>query len=411
MRILACAYACAPPGSEAFSGGEELLGWRLVQHIGRRHEVDVLTSERYESSIRADASRSANFIFLGLPSFLAPLLRFQGGIQLYAYLWQCRAAFAARRLQRERGYDLFHHITYANDWMASHTGAVLDIPYIRGPGGGAHRVPRELLPDYSLRFRFAQWLRGLGQRMLRKDPFYGWSQDRAHHLFVCTSESRSILPYRWKEKSSLLPVVGLEREDFPERSSDPVRTDDGLLVVTAGKLLPHKGFDLAIEAFAKLAQQDSRPRLAVVGEGAEGDRLRSIAQERSVEDRVDFTGWKDRGDLLHLFREASIFLFPSLRDGGGAVVVEAMASGTPVVCLDVGGPGLHVTEKCGVKVEPADRSTVIRRLGDALLTLARSEQRRRRLGRAARDRAERYLWSRHAERIFEEYRRAVGGTS
>ena len=54
-----------------------------------------------------------------------------------------------------------------------------------------------------------------------------------------------------------------------------------------------------------------------------------------------------------MMRECDVFLFPSLRDGGGAVVIEAMAAGKAVICMDLAGPGLHVTEECGIKI-PAD---------------------------------------------------------
>src|SRR5260370_28570115 len=81
---------------------------------------------------------------------MAFLRGIQGGIQIYAYVWQVKAYFVARRLHRRFPFDIFHHITYANDWMASFIGALLPVPYVRGPGGGAHRTPRELLQEYTV---------------------------------------------------------------------------------------------------------------------------------------------------------------------------------------------------------------------------------------------------------------------
>ncbi len=65
-------------------------------------------------------------------------------------------------------------------------------------------------------------------------------------------------------------------------------------------------------------------------------------------------------------RRSDVLLFPSLRDGGGAVVVEAMACGLPVVCLDVGGPGFHVREGVGTKVGPGRPDAVAAELAAAL---------------------------------------------
>src|SRR5712692_9010733 len=142
LRVLACAYACYGESGAKLSGGEAVLGWSLVRQLGRFHEVWVLTHSEnrpsIEAALRQEPLPSVRFHYLDLPDWLRPLQRLPGGIQLYAYLWQLRAYLAARALHRRHGFDVFHHITYANDWMASFIGALLPIPFIRGPGGGAH---------------------------------------------------------------------------------------------------------------------------------------------------------------------------------------------------------------------------------------------------------------------------------
>lgn len=401
-RALVCAYACAPPGSETFAGGEELLGWRLVTELGRRHDLDVLVSGVHRASLEdAPAPDGTEFVFLGLPRPLRPLLDVQGGIQLYAYLWQIRALRVARSLHERRDYDLFHHVTYANDWMASYIGAFLPIPYVRGPGGGAQQVPRELRPNYGWGFRIRQIARRLGQVAFRSDPVFRRGQDRAARLYVCTEESMEVYARRWTDKAELMPVVGLTEDDFPE-VVDRSRRD--FVAMTAGKLLPHKGMDLAIRAFAAFRENAGEGTLVVAGEGPERERLNRLARSLNIGDHVEFTGWLARHQVLKRLRSSDVFLFPSLRDGGGAVVVEAMAAGLPVVCLDIAGPGLHVDEECGFAVEPGRASDVVRKLASALSTLHSSPRIRKKMGKNARRRAwNRYRWSSHADRIDELY--------
>ena len=148
LRILACAFACCPPGNPGFSGGEDVLGWQLLQQIARSHQVWALTqaedSVDIEQALSEHPIPNLRFFYVDLPRWLRPLLSIQGGHQFYYYLWQIRAYLAARGLQKRHQFQLFHHITYANDWMVSFIGAFLPIPYVRGPGGGSHRTPKGL---------------------------------------------------------------------------------------------------------------------------------------------------------------------------------------------------------------------------------------------------------------------------
>ena len=107
-------------------------------------------------------------------------------------------------------------------------------------------------------------------------------------------------------------------------------------------------------------------------------------------------------------RESDVFLFPSFRDGGGAVVVEAMASGIPVVCLDTGGPGFHIQKEWGIKIAPKDPELVTNEMAHALEKLYLDKDLRMKMGRAARKRAEEfYLWDRLGERMQEIYQNAL----
>src|SRR5260370_40626191 len=126
---------------------------------------------------------------------MAFLRGIQGGIQIYAYVWQVKAYFVARRLHRRFPFDIFHHITYANDWMASFIGALLPVPYVRGPGGGAHRTARELLQEYPVAGRFSELLRRTAQGICRHDPFFVAVQSRSRALMECDLEMLKSIPH------------------------------------------------------------------------------------------------------------------------------------------------------------------------------------------------------------------------
>ena len=115
-----------------------------------------------------------------------------------------------------------------------------------------------------------------------------------------------------------------------------------------------------------------------------------------------------RGELLSNMESHDVFLFPSLRDGGGAVVIEAMAAGKPVVCLDTGGPGMHITDDWGFKIVPRSPDDAVSELASALEQLYNDEDLRSRMGKAARKRAEMvYHWDRLGEQLMNIYEESL----
>jgi len=394
-----------------FTGGESLLGWNLINQLARFHEVWALTQiadrTTIEESFDECYSKNIHFHYVGLPSFLNPLLRLQGAHQIYYYLWQIRAYFAARQLQKQHHFDLFHHITYANDWMASFIGALLPVPYIRGPGGGAQKTPKNFLKQYSPKGRLWERLRTLGQWTFRHDPFFAMSQNRARAILVCNAESMDALPKKWQGKAHLFPVNGVSQTDLSAYSAERP-TGRTFRVLTAGKLIRIKGYRLGVEAFAKFARKYPDTELVIVGDGPDSKYLDEAARVSGVAEKIKFESWMPRVDLLQSMASSDVFLFAGLRDGGGEVVIEAMSMGSPVICFDIGGPALHVTDETGIKIPATSPEQAVHEMSTALESLYLDEEMRRSMGKAAHERARQlYDWDRAGERLLEIYKRVI----
>lgn len=114
------------------------------------------------------------------------------------------------------------------------------------------------------------------------------------------------------------------------RDAAPPIAATGRLIVAAGRLVPEKGFDVAIRAFAALG--DRSARLAILGEGPERANLLALAEREGVADRVDLPGYV--ADIRPWLDRARLFLLSSWYEGYGAVVIEALAAGRPVVATD-----------------------------------------------------------------------------
>jgi glycosyltransferase involved in cell wall biosynthesis len=172
------------------------------------------------------------------------------------------------------------------------------------------------------------------------------------------------------------------------------RADDVISVLTVGRLLPAKGVDLLMRAVADARAGGAAVGLTIVGEGDDEPRLRALADELMLDD-VDWRGFVDPSGLPVLLARADVFAFPTLSDTFGIVLLEAAATGLPLISSPHAGATRDLVESLGtgLVVEPRDTAALAR----ALVALARDSGLRRRMGRAAYDVAARRTPARTAE--------------
>jgi glycosyltransferase involved in cell wall biosynthesis len=268
------------------------------------------------------------------------------------------AATKARQLAHRYRVDLVWHLTYANIWIGS-IGGLLGKPFVLGPVGGGVGPPWRLLPEFGWRGAVHELVRSVARTSGRwLNPLSRTAWTRAGLILVQNPETRGWLPRSVRSKVHLFDNVAFET-DLPFRTH---RTDgiDQPVALFAGRLVAWKGVALAVRTLTLLPDW----RLVLLGSGPDEARLRGLAAELAVADRVEFRGWLDRSEVLRaMSKEADVFIFPSLHEEGGWAVSEALAVGLPVVCLDRGGPPLVV----GRGVPIAGEAETLRRLARELV--------------------------------------------
>lgn len=146
----------------------------------------------------------------------------------------------------------------------------------------------------------------------------------------------------------------------------------GPRLLTVGRLVDVKGHRFLIDALADLVPSYPDIRLRVIGEGPLRGRLEQMASERGLGDRVEFPGALPPNQLAEEFRAADLFVLPSVREGFGVVLLEALASGTGVVATRSGGPESIVEPGLGELVTPADARDLARGIAHELETTERT---------------------------------------
>jgi glycosyltransferase involved in cell wall biosynthesis len=178
------------------------------------------------------------------------------------------------------------------------------------------------------------------------------------------------------------------------------------LLLFVGALIERKATKYLIQAMPSILARVPTCRLTIVGEGPEQSALTALVNGLALGDRVAFTGPLPQAQVSERMREASLFVLPSLEEGLGVVLLEALASGTPCVASEVDGIPDIVSPSVGLLVPPADPDA----LGSAILELLQDEDRRRIMAQAARQLAvDQYSWSTIGARIVGVYQDVLEG--
>jgi glycosyltransferase involved in cell wall biosynthesis len=192
---------------------------------------------------------------------------------------------------------------------------------------------------------------------------------------------------------------GVERSQFgPHLRTRGTLPESSVNVLYAGRLEREKGIELLTDAFLLARAEEGSLRLVLAGAGSGESFLRD-----RVGDAATFLGWLDRDELARAYASADIFLFASATDTFGQVIIEAQASGLPVVAVAAGGPSTLIEDRVnGLLCPPEPRA-----LSSAILELARSPLLRSRVAGAALASARGRTWERTLERLAIGYRRAL----
>ncbi len=239
---------------------------------------------------------------------------------------------------------------------------------------------------------------------------------RAAALLVANERTREALPAKLQSRAIVLVENGVDLAVWNKGVADTTpRVEDGTMhIVFMGRLIDLKAVDLLLLAFQQACRKVPIS-LAILGDGPSGAALRQQADQLGIRadairtnGKVFFAGWMSQGECSQQLRQSDALILPSLRECGGAVVLEAMACGLPVIATAWGGPLDYLDETTGILVDPASREALVEGLAQAILRLAASPALRRTLGAQARRRIETdFDWDRKVETVFAIYEQAL----
>lgn len=379
MKILVSAYAC-----ETGRGSEGEIAWRLILRLATEHDVFVITRANlrnvHEAAfVNITKPAGLNFVYFDLPWLFRFYKKGARFFLIYYYLWQLGVGILARRLVKEHQFDLLHHLTGGMDWMPSGL-SLAPGKFLWGPVGSENTNPCILpyLPLTSrltdrLRFSVRWWMRNL-------DPFVRLTGARADLILTHTFET---MPLRYAHKLRAFTQTGIENSSFLAKPKMNFARNAPLKLVFAGELKDWKGARLALDAALIFFEIDSMATLTVVGDGPLRSEMEAITQVHPQGYRVVFLGKVPMNILVDELHSSDVFLYPSFHHGLATVVLQAMLTGLPVICIEGDATGRTIGEEAGITVTVKPECSPASDLAQAIENLASNEDMRQMFAKAA----------------------------
>lgn len=366
MRVLMVAYAC-----QVGEGSEPGAGYATVLAAAEEHDVWLVTRTnnlpRLERAIKVHPLGSRVCLvgfdlgerWLGVKRRMGRL-----GTHLYYDAWQRGVVGLLVELDRHHDFDLVHHATFATHWTRIGAARV-DKPLVVGPTGGSIVAPLRLWPTLGWRGVIAD----IGRRLLRPvvARVTGSRAAVIGAAAVLLQNPATLAGVIDETRSRVLPnglVGALTVAGVPAVARSP-------RVAFVGRLVRWKGARLAVRMMEYLTETDLV--LDVYGDGPERVPLERYARRRSIAERVVFHGQVPRKAVLRAVAGAAALIHPAVNEESSVTVGEALTLGTPVVCLDHGGPPALIAYWPGVpsrKVIPRWPAPTARGLAAAVLEVA-----------------------------------------
>lgn len=414
-RVLLIAEAANPEWSSV-----PLIGWSLSTAIAKVTNAHIVTQLRNrEAFLRAGLRENVDFTAIDSEAIQRPIWKLsswlRGGT---GAAWTVDTALASitypyfERLVWKRfgpqilagEFDIVHRITPLTPTAPSPMArrcARAGIPFVVGPLNGGVPWPKAFDAE---RRREKEWLSYV-RSVYRFLP--GWRSTFRHAAVVIAGSRFTLddLPKAYRDKYEYMPENGIDPARFWRRADG--QRNGPLRAAFVGRLVPYKGPDMLLDAAAALLRE-GQMTLELIGDGPLMPVLKDQAQRLGVSHAVNFHGWVPNEKVQDILCGCEIMPFPSIREFGGGVVLEAMALGVVPIVVDYAGPGELVSDETGFKIPLGSRAEIVTSLARHLTDI---HKHRDQLGQLAenglRQIQERFTWSAKADHIVALYRRCL----
>lgn len=387
--ILISAYGCEP-----LKGSEAGVGWNWVIQMAQRNRLHVITRANNQASIEAhlpnELKNNIIFHYYDAPSFIRQLKKRAKRLYFYYFVWQIGIIPIVRHIIKTERIDYTMHLTFGSMWMPTFL-PFFSTSFIWGPIGGGDCEPRPFLKLLPFKQKVIQSFRYVMNALSFMHPGVMFAAYRAKVILARTPNTARAIPNCFRAKVQTILETAMEDSVFEHKCVYQLN-DDVVRMITTGRLLPNKNIVTAVKSLEYIPK-DYRVRLTIIGSGYQRREIEETAKRIGRSQDVVIIDELPREEVLAAVEKSDIFLFPSLREGGSWSLMEAMAIGLPVICLDWAGMAIITDDNCAIRIPVSNPEQMPKDMAAAIITLIKNPGLREAMGKAGRNRIkEVYNW-------------------
>ena len=402
--IFLSAYSCNPD-----EGSESAVGWSWLFYylINTDYKIYLVTRTNNLNAVKSQKiiekylDSRLILIPLDLPQIFLKIKNLNKFLNaIYYYLWQIQAGLICKKICSSTKVHYSHHITY----VTLHFPTFLwfsksDI--ILGPLAGGDKVPVNLRKSFSLTFRMREKIRDILGALNKYNPLMNLMYSNAKLIFVNSAESKKLIPEKFWHKVKIELSISIDDEKFQNLSAfepkERFKKDNAFKIVYAGRLDELKGIEPLIRSFK--IQKNRNATLDIIGDGYQKEKILKLILDENLTSRIKVFGWMSQEKLMRKMHEYDLFIFPSLRDSGGMVVLEALSSGVPVIAANIGGPATILEKKPELLLN--DFSSLDKFIHNIALKVDEMAIDNKKIENLRKDTVERFISSRHLNKLHK----------
>lgn len=392
MKVLMIAPAC--DGEDV---GEAWVAAQWARMISEVHDLTLLTTFKRGHTPMSQQLPGTKVVEWQEPPGVGRFERFNSLLQPGYLPFLIRARRWIRKHQGAEQYAVAHQVVpVAMRYPSPARG--LGIPLVMGPVGGSLESPAAFVTEEG-ETPWWQRLRRLDRWRIQHDRALRATYEQAALVVGVAEYVRDFLAHVSIQRFEIMSEIAVDRlPELPE----PTGQGGTVRLLHVGRIVRTKGLRDVIRALDTL--RDLNVELDVVGDGNDRAACEQLVADLALADRVTFHGKVSRDRVDAFYSAADVFVFPSYREPGGSVVLEAMSYGLPLIVCRRGGPGANVTDECAIRLEAHNPDQLAADCADAVRTIVTDPTRRAAMSAASRRHAaEAHLWSSRLTQMTRYY--------